>query len=210
MPKKKIILASHSQRRFELLKMLGFDFEVKTQSINERAIEESLTASFFTSNSNRALGVLLTEKLSLEKAKAVWQTLSSSIRANFLVLAADTCVILNNKIYGKPKDHAEAKAMLTELSGNTHQVYTGVTIISNKDTTTFSNVADVTFCDLDEVQKNLINQYVLTDDPLDKAGAYGIQGPASVLIKEIKGDFFTIMGLPVQKVYREILKHNNL
>lgn len=216
-----LILASKSPRRQELLRMLGFDFKVLTEEIAEDKILKEFLAENNHQSHDQKLSMLV-EKLAMEKANAVWQNIcktksinssdsgqdlynySTNIR-DTVVLAADTIVAFDDQILGKPKNELEAIEMLELLSGNPHQVYTGVALKSNKSVKIFYEQAEVTFHPLDDFQKQYIRKYVASGDPLDKAGAYGIQGTGSVLVQDIKGDFYTVMGLPISRVYRELL-----
>lgn len=200
---KQIILASKSPRRFELLKMLGVPFSVKTKEIDEREIEKQIYQHWLE-DKEIAFGACLVQKLAETKAHAVWETFNQEKCKERIVIGADTVVFLQNQVLGKPKDKIHAKQMLYALSGQKHQVYTGVSILSAGKQTVFYEKADVYFAPLDEIQKNLIEKYLKSDDALDKAGAYGIQGQAALMIEKIAGDYYTIMGLPVQRLYREL------
>jgi len=118
-----------------------------------------------------------------------------------IIIGADTVVCLNNAILGKPKDIEDAKKMLRMLSGKTHRVLTGVCIIKNDIEKKFFDQAEVTFSELTEKE---IEDYIATKEPMDKAGSYGIQGKASKFVKHINGDYFTIVGLPIHKLYEEL------
>lgn len=138
------------------------------------------------------------EQLSARKARAVVKDHPSDT-----VIAADTMVVLKGRILGKPKDEAAARAMLKLLSGNVHQVYTGYTVISGKKYYCGHECTSVEFYTLSPAE---IDSYVATGEPMDKAGAYGIQGRGSLFVKRINGDFYNVMGLPVAKIHR-ILEH---
>ena len=186
-----IILASGSPRRKELLAQAGFDFEVEVSNADENVAEESPTE--------------MVEELAARKAEAV-VNLHNKKEDKCLVIGADTIVVLDGKILGKPSDEADARAMLASLSGRTHQVYTGVALFSVKEgiiekKTTFHECTDVTMVSMTEKE---IADYVASGDPMDKAGAYGIQGLAAIFISEIKGDYYNVVGLPISRVYHEI------
>ncbi len=136
------------------------------------------------------------EYLSLKKARHIAKDNPDSI-----VIGSDTCVILGDKILGKPQSETEAKEMLCALSGKTHLVVTGCAIIKGKKETTFSEVTEVAFYPLKAEE---IEEYIATGESMDKAGAYGIQGKGSLLVKEIKGDYFNVVGLPVARLSREL------
>ena len=187
-----IILASGSPRRRELLEQAGFEFKVEVSNADENVSEES--------------PVEMVEELAARKAKAV-VNLNNKKEDTCLVIGADTIVVLDGKILGKPSDGEDAKAMLTSLAGRTHQVYTGVALFWIKEGViekkkTFHECTDVTMVSMTEQE---IADYVASDDPMDKAGAYGIQGPAAVFISGIRGDYYNVVGLPISRVYHEIL-----
>lgn len=181
----KILLASQSPRRKELLASLGFDFEVVKIDCEE----------------------ILPEGISIEDAAGYLSLLKANAYGTFndgeVLLTSDTVVAIDKTVLGKPKDEADAKAMLKKLSGTTHQVYTGITIRTNQKTITETDVAHV---ELDDLSDEEIDFYVKNYKPYDKAGSYGVQewlGMAK--IKKIIGSYYTIMGLPTHLVYK-ILK----
>lgn len=179
----KIILASASPRRKELMELVGYDFEVICADIVEVVPEEAMPQEVVMS-------------LALQKAQAV-----AAEHKEAVVIGSDTVVALDGKILGKPHSEQEACEMLRSLSGRTHKVFTGVAIVCGGKVKNFFDETDVEFYSLgdDEIKK-----YVATGEPTDKAGAYGIQGKGSVLVKRINGDFFSVMGLPIAKLYREM------
>lgn len=182
-----VVLASNSPRRKELLQRLGVNFKVRTlYGIDER-YPESL----------RGEDIVL--YISRGKAAAY----RSSMAPNELLITADTIVYQNGLVMGKPKDADEARAMLHRLSGQTHQVITGVTVVTALRTENFGVTTQVKFAPLsDEEIEFYINNYI----PFDKAGAYGIQEWIGlVAVEEIKGSYFNVVGLPVQRLY-QILK----
>ena len=186
--KKKIILASKSPRRKQLLEQAGFTVEVKTKEV-----EEDFPAEMPVEN----VAAYLAEK----KAMACKDFLQSE---DDILLTADSVVILNNKIYGKPADFNDACEILTELSGNTHEVITGVCLMSKKKKKIFSGLSKVHFQPLnhDEIEF-YINKY----QPYDKAGSYAIQEWIGLCkISKIEGTFSNIMGLPMEEVYRELME----
>ncbi len=169
------------------------DFEVKTADVDERLVEEKYRSEGYKSvavNEARA------------KAEAVWNTLDNSERASSIVVAADTSVVLDDLIMGKPKDREDAVNMLTSLSGRSHSVITGVWVIDSNYSDGFYEETFVHFAEHDEYQKNLIERYVDSGDPYDKAGAYGIQNGGALLVKKVDGDYFNVVGLPVMKLAR--------
>ncbi|MCU7617521.1 Maf family protein [Chryseobacterium sp. PBS4-4] len=178
----KILLASQSPRRKELLSSLGFDFEVVKIDCEE----------------------ILPENIEIEKAAAYLSELKADafrkLNVDEVLITADTVVAIDNQILGKPKDEADAKNMLQKLSGKTHQVFTGISIKTLDKTITETDVADVEF---DEISDEEIEFYLKNYKPFDKAGSYGIQewlGMAK--IKKMNGSFYTIMGLPTHLVYK--------
>lgn len=183
-----IILASNSPRRKELLARLDLDFEVKVVE----GVSESYPAGLPVMD--------IAEYIAAEKAGAYKAMLGGSN----LVITADTVVIVDGEVLGKPKDMEDAKLMLRKLSGKTHHVVTGVCLTTEVRQRRFSVVTDVVFKELTDDE---INYYVEKYKPLDKAGAYGIQEWIGYIgVTSITGSFFNVMGLPVQRIYEELLK----
>ncbi len=184
MKKFNVVLASASPRRKELLGLIFDEFLVFPSSVDE-TIPENLEA------------VEVPEFLSKIKARDVADKFPDS-----LVIGADTCVIINNEILGKPSNFSEAKRMLKTLSGNTHSVITGCTIIYKGVEVSFSVETFVNFYELNEQQ---IVDYINLNESYDKAGGYGIQSKGAMLLKSINGDYFNVVGLPVAELNRKIL-----
>lgn len=181
-----IILASNSPRRKELFSGLNFDYEVKTLP----DIDESFPAHLH--------GEDIAIYIAQEKANAYTDYMGD----NTLLITADTIVLLDGKMYGKPQDKEEAKQMLRELSGRTHEVITGVCITSKEKQRAFGVSSEVRFATLDQDE---IEYYVNKYKPFDKAGAYGIQEWIGyVAVEYISGSYFNIMGLPIQRLYQEL------
>ena len=178
-----IILASASPRRSELMTLAGFRFDVICADIDEIVPEKALPQEVVMS-------------LALQKAQAVAKDHRKSA-----VVGSDTVVALDGKILGKPRSEKEAAEMLRSLSGRIHKVYTGVAIVCGEKVTSFFEETEVEFYTLTDQE---ILDYIATGEPMDKAGAYGIQGRGAVLVKRINGDYFNVMGLPISKVYREL------
>lgn len=173
----KIILASQSPRRRELLEQMGLtEFEILPAQGEEIADPTLAPAE-------------LVEELSRHKCMEV-----AAVRPDGLVIAADTVVVIDGKILGKPHSAEEAFSMLTQLSGRSHQVYTGVTVWKDNFTITQHEVTEVKFRRLTSQE---INQYIKTGEPMDKAGAYGIQGLGGLFVEGIFGDYCNVVGLPV-------------
>lgn len=186
---KRIILASNSPRRRELLAGLGYPYEVRVLDGIDESYPETLRGSEVAAYISRV------------KADAYRATMA----ADELIITADTIVCLDDKVLGKPANEAEAIAMLHNLSSRTHQVYTGVTIVSYEGSSTFVSRSDVTFAPLtDEEILHYVNHY----RPMDKAGAYGIQEWIGYIgVEHIEGSYFNVMGLPVQRLYTELKKY---
>lgn len=186
--KNKIILASASPRRRELLEWAGVDFQVMTGNG-----EEHIT---------KAEPSQIVEELSAEKTFQVAETISGE--KGTVVIGADTLVSFQGKVLGKPFDKEDSRKTLEMLQGKTHQVYTGVTIVFFRDGRwqhySFSECTDVTFF---PVSAEEIKAYVETGDSADKAGSYGIQGPFGIYVKEIHGDYHNVVGLPVARLLYE-------
>ncbi|MBE3572725.1 MAG: septum formation inhibitor Maf [Moorella humiferrea] len=177
----RLILASASPRRRELLARLGLSFEVHPSMVDETAF-------------NYLPPALKVEQLALAKARAVARTIKEG-----LIIGADTIVVCDGRVLEKPKSREEAAAMLFALSGRTHTVYTGVAVVRAPGNEAKSShaVTDVTFRRL---TPEVIAAYVATGEPMDKAGAYGIQGRGALLVEGINGDYFNVVGLPLVKV----------
>jgi len=194
---KRLILASASPRRRELLSLITNDFEIITKEVDERSAEIEME-----NNGTPALRV--SEGLALLKAKAVFDELPEDEKKQVLVIGADTSVILDDEIFGKPVDKADAVSMLTRLSERKHVVATGVALITSEKTKCFTEETLVEFFELDQYQKDLIERYCSSDEPYDKAGAYGILNGGALLVRKIDGDFSNVVGLPVPRLAREI------
>ena len=175
-----LILASASPRRKELLTQMGLDF-----SVDPSDCDESFAISLPPAE--------MVAALSKAKAEAVFAR-----HENDIILAADTVVALDNEVLGKPTDPADAVRMLLRLSGKTHRVYTGVTVLAKDFAQTFVSDTAVTFTNLTKAEAEA---YVATGEPLDKAGAYGVQGRGAVFVERIDGDYYTVVGLPVCKTW---------
>ena len=170
-----LILASASPRRQELLKLFGVPFVVRVADIDETM---DLSRPAFDE----------VARVSKQKALAVPR------EAEDVVIAADTIVVCEGRVLGKPKDEADAVAMLRLLSGRDHQVMTGCTVLSGDRCESFTEVTDIHFRELSEKE---IARYVASGEPMDKAGSYGIQGGAALFCTHMVGDYYTVMGLPV-------------
>ena len=178
-----VILASASPRRKELLGYIVPRFEIIPADV-----DETLPKEIPAEKSAEFLAVKKAEHISAQYPESI-------------VIGSDTVVIVDGEILGKPADEADAYRMLKKLSGKTHMVVTGVCISQGEKKKSFSEATQVEFYPLSEEE---IRDYIATGDPMDKAGAYGIQGEGCVLIKGIEGDFFTVMGLPAARLKREL------
>ena len=178
----KLILASQSPRRAQLLKLVGFEFDIIPSFIDEEEIEKSDPAT-------------RVKALSFAKAKSVAANIEQGI-----IIGSDTVVVLDRQILGKPKDDLEAKEMLHRLKGRTHLVYTGFALLekpSNRKIRDYDKTR-VHFRDLADWE---IDRYVATQNPMDKAGAYGIQDQSAVFADRIEGCFYNVVGFPLSKFY---------
>lgn len=180
---RKIILASGSPRRKELLELASVPFEIVVSEVEE-------TIGAYSSPSDIVMSACLA------KASAVAENNSDHI-----VLGADTIVTYESRILGKPSNEDEAKEMLQLLSGKTHEVYTGVAIIKKRKNGYFYERTEVTFWELTEEE---IDTYVASKEPFDKAGSYGIQGKGSIFVQNIQGDYYSVVGLPIARLVREL------
>ncbi|MFS0575363.1 Maf family protein [Sporosarcina sp. 179-K 3D1 HS] len=175
-----VILASGSPRRKELLGLLGIPFDIIPSDVAEDIAVEGMNLKQYV------------ETLAKEKTMAVAQSHESAI-----VIGSDTIVSLGDRLYPKPQDADQAKQFLRELSNKTHNVTTGVAIYVNGEIDMFSVETKVTFRDLDD---ELIDTYVASGDPMDKAGAYGIQTAGALLVEKIEGDYYAVVGLPIAEL----------
>lgn len=194
----RIVLASASPRRKELMEQIGMDFEIVVSDV-----EEKVTS---------VIPCDVVEELARQKAMGVWETLKKQeetalSQEALLVIGADTIVACDGRILGKPKGAEDAKQMLRLLQGRSHEVYTGVTVLYAAGNgcavqkRTFHETTKVMFCAMSEEE---IESYVATGDPLDKAGSYGIQGLCARYIRGIEGDYNNVVGLPVGRLYQEM------
>lgn len=194
----KIILASASPRRREILAGFGLEFDVITADVDENVDGEGKTPP------------MIVEEISLRKALAVYEKIREGQistcddrKEDTLIIAADTVVCSEGEILGKPHDRADAKRMLKGYSGKTHSVISAVTTVRFNDANapeikSFHDISYVTFKKMTDEE---IEYYLDTDEPYDKAGAYAVQGFASLFIEKTEGSFYNIVGLPVQKLY---------
>lgn len=207
----RLVLASASPRRRELLSQIGLEFTVMPSTKEENAKTTEAGA--------------LVQELSRQKAVDIWEQLSGDQGQNpdadqeqiaeetqepnlngkrqpeLLVIGADTVVCCEGKILGKPHSREAAAEMLTALQGRSHEVYTGVTLYSQSETVTFFECTQVEFYPMTEVE---ISEYIDSKEPMDKAGAYGIQGLGARFVKGIRGDYNNVVGLPVGRLYQEL------
>ena len=192
--KKRIILGSASPRRRELLEQIGVEFEVKVSGKEE--VYYSLDSA------------AIVKELALMKAENVAEELGAADtqEKDLIVVGADTVVVLDGEILGKPKDEADAERMLKALQGRSHDVYTGAAFL------TYGRNGDKEVCSyavgtrvfVNPMTENEIRAYIATGEPMDKAGAYGIQGRFAAYIEKIEGDYYNVVGLPVSRVYETL------
>ncbi|MCH5278609.1 MAG: septum formation inhibitor Maf [Christensenellaceae bacterium] len=182
----RLVLASGSQRRRELLTMCGYDFDIVVSDADESITETDPEK--------------LVSALALRKASEVYSRLhGENMDDELVVVGSDTVVSFDGCIIGKPKDERDAVRILTMLSGKTHHVYTGVAVITAEQVQIECDVTEVTFKELSESE---IEAYVASGEPMDKAGAYGIQGSFGMFVERIAGNYFTVIGMPLPRLYR--------
>lgn len=195
----KIILASGSPRRKELLAQAGYDFDV-CPSLSEEDLEVMAPSEYVMRLAKMKADEVCNRLIAEDVGRRV-----KKLPERFVVLGADTVVSLNGRILGKPYDYDDAYNTLNSLSDQTHQVYTGVCLIyvegRAKTSSSFFENTDVTFY---PVSHNEIIQYLATNEPFDKAGSYGIQGKGGLFVKGIVGDYNNVVGLPLARVYHEL------
>lgn len=202
----KLILASQSPRRRELLKMLGIEFDIKVSNCEE--IITSSEPAQVTMELAKQKALAVANELVKQKA---FETEIADVRAaseakneeNIIIIGADTVVAADGEILGKPKDKDDARRMINKISGTSHQVYTGVALVLVKDDKAacielFAEKTDVEVC---EMSSQEIDDYISSEEPYDKAGGYGIQGIFSKFVSGIRGDYNNVVGLPVHRLY---------
>lgn len=182
---KNLVLVSQSPRRRELMALLRVPFKTASP-LGDEVFDGNISVSEQIENIAR------------DKAKSVLAQYEDSV-----LVSADTIIVYNGEIMGKPKDDKDAIEMLTKLSGVTHQVVTGVCILSKDREETFSVTSDVTFYPM---TKQEILDYVATNEPMGRSGSYSIQGGAALFVERVNGDHFAIMGLPIGRVYQSLMK----
>lgn len=185
----RLILASASPRRIQLLHQIGLTAEVMPSHTEEKISSENPEE--------------VVQALARQKAEDVYARLLSegNVGDATVVIGADTVVSVDNHILGKPRTHEEAAEMIASLSGRTHQVYTGVAVITPRESRSFAEMAAVTVYPLSPAE---LRSYAESEEPMDKAGAYGIQGSFGKFVKGIQGDYNAIVGLPVARLYQEL------
>ncbi len=189
-----IILASQSPRRKELLAAHGILFSVFVTDADETVCEPMTPYE-------------LVEELSYRKAQSAAE---SFLGDSVLIIAADTVVALDNEIFGKPEDEADAKRMLTKLSGKAHSVFTGVTLAYvDGETVTYKKTVCETKVYFYPISEEELNEYLKTNEPYDKAGSYAIQGIATKFVEKIEGDFDNVVGLPVYAIIEDVKAYLN-
>lgn len=181
----KLVLASGSPRRSEIMNSVGWKFTKDVPDIDESEREGEIAEVYV-------------QRLAMEKGHAV-----AGLHPDEIVLAADTTVVVDDQIIGKPKDLADARRMLEMLSGSWHEVLTGIAVISNGSTEVGLQRTRVKFAPMSEAEMDFL---VARGDPLDKAGAYAVQAQAALFIEQIEGDYWNVVGLPISLVYRMVMK----
>ncbi len=185
---KKIVLASASPRRKEILEQIGLSFDIIPSTCSE-VITKNIPKD-------------IVEELACQKAQEIFEKVGESS----IVIGADTIVVSNNKIMGKPKDEEDAFNMLNELQANTHVVYTGVCVFVKENELIKKLVfSEATNVSMYPISKKQILDYIATKEPMDKAGAYAVQGKFAIYIKKIDGDYNNVVGLPIARLYNEML-----
>ncbi|RCW49699.1 nucleoside triphosphate pyrophosphatase [Halanaerobium sp. MA284_MarDTE_T2] len=185
----KLVLASASPRREELLKQLKLQFTIVPSRIDE-------------SQFNGLKPVDMVEKLAFAKAESVSELVEEAI-----IIAADTVIVAQDRVLNKPEDAEDAKNMLSALSGKEHQVITGVAVM-NSETDEYLVEHNITSVFMEEISEEEIDKYLETGEPMDKAGAYAIQGFGSLFVREIKGSYYSVVGLPLNQLSKMLKKFN--
>ncbi len=208
---RKIILGSASPRRRELLAQMGVKFEVRVSDKEEIYYSETpevIVKELALMKAENVLSDLLEEQVSGKRMSGETGD-GDALLKDTVILGADTVVVLDDKILGKPKDEEDAFRMIQSLQGREHEVYTGVAVIefdSQGNRSTVSHAVGTKVC-VHEMTGAEIQAYIATGEPMDKAGAYGIQGRFAPFIERIEGDFYNVVGLPVSYVYQMLFKY---
>ncbi len=191
-----IILASNSPRRKELMAQVGLEYEVIPSEVEE-VVTKTIPSDVVLE---------LSEQKCLDVAQGVIRNLPTQ-EYDVIVIGADTVVANDNRIYGKPANEEDAKRMLSDLRGHSHSVFTGVTFakVHNKEIVETKSFYEETLVYMLDYTDDIIDMYVASGEPLDKAGAYGIQGLGAILVDRIEGDYNNVVGLPISRVYHELL-----
>ena len=184
----KLILASQSPRRRELMAMVASDFSVRVSQADETLPPDTPPEK-------------AVEALSLRKALAVQASMEEGGRESSVIVGCDTVVAIDGRVLGKPHSREECLGMMALLSGREHTVHTGVALVCGSRRQVFQETAQVEFWPL---SPEVSDWYASTDEPYDKAGGYGVQGLGALLVKGIRGDYYTVMGLPVSRLWREM------
>ncbi|KAI9297247.1 acetylserotonin O-methyltransferase-like protein [Neoconidiobolus thromboides FSU 785] len=206
-----IVLASSSPRRKELLEKIGLEFQVKASNFAEDLNKSNYSPIDYCQKTAYLKTLDVYDRIKVISSK---QSINvKDITKPLIIIGSDTVILKDDKILEKPKDKSNALTMLTSLSGSTHQVITCLCLIVREDSE-FEEIKEYqkinkTEVNFDCIDEKEITAYINTEDPLDKAGGYGIQGPASIFIKEIKGDYYGVMGFPLNTFYtmlKEVFK----
>ena len=204
--KKRIILGSASPRRRELLEQIGISFEVRVsdkEEVYHSLIPEEIVKELALS---KAENVAYDLREKQEQVKQISFDQKNNVLLDTIVIGADTIVVSDGSILGKPKDEADAVRMIRSLQGRSHKVYTGVAILDYDDEGKRKSVVHAVETEVfvNSMSDEEIREYAATGEPLDKAGAYGIQGRFAAYIERIDGDYYNVVGLPVSYVYRQL------
>lgn len=186
-----IVLASKSPRRQELLKRIVDNFKIIESDFDENSIKFNGDIEEYV------------KSLAIGKALNV----KDKVKNDSLIIGVDTVVFYDNKILGKPKNYDSAYSMLSDLSGNTHKVYSGICILDSEKSEIKSFVCE-TKVKFSKINKSQIEKYIMSKEPMDKAGAYGIQGLGGVFVEKIEGCYYNVMGLPLNKLNKELSSYN--
>ena len=204
--KKRIILGSASPRRRELLEQIGISFEVRVsdkEEVYHSLIPEEIVKELALSKAENVADDLRQKQ---EQVKQISFDKKNNVLLDTIVIGADTIVVSDGSILGKPKDEADAVRMIRSLQGRSHKVYTGVAILDYDDEGKRKSVVHAVETEVfvNPMSDEEIREYAATGEPLDKAGAYGIQGRFAAYIERIDGDYYNVVGLPVSYVYRQL------
>ncbi len=207
----KIVLASGSPRRKEILEQVGVEFQVipaKGDEVITKTVPEDIVKELSYHKAEEIASGLMNGSMKVRVSDSVWKSVTATDEDEWLIIGSDTIVSYQRQVLGKPKDEVDAVRMLKKLEGNKHQVYTGVTcFLLRSGRVEHFSFAEKTEVYVESMTDQEILNYVATKEPMDKAGAYGVQGKFAAYVQKLDGDFYNVMGLPIARLVKECKRH---